>query len=222
MKKEKILIILVFLITVFFVVACAESNEDNHILEPSIAESSTEEITEETSIINKINTTSKDDSEYYDQVEMNQTLELGFATIVFSGFSIDRELLPKNTSGVYMYLAENEGSKYIHLVGSVTNNTGEQFDVENIVVRFVFDDQYKYDGFMKADSGFMEAYDHYVDPMTSTDFHICAIVPDEVVTSFHNCKVRFGFRDNFKEIRNEFEYYIGNCDYKYEFQITQK
>lgn len=208
--------------TMFFLVACSEKNEKKDSVASVETESSTEEPSEETAVIvNKINTTTKDDSEYYDQIELNQTLDLGFTKIVFSSYSIDRELLPKDTSGVYLYYEEKEGSKYIHLVGSVTNNSGEQFDVENIVVQFVFDDQYKYEGFIKADSGFMEAYDHYVDPMGSTDIHLCAIVPDAVVESFHNCKVRFGFCDRFKEIRNDFVNYIGNCDYKYEFQINQ-
>ncbi len=218
--KKSIVLFVVLIMCVAFLVGCSatESEPDQNNLPGSQyvqEDEHPEEKEPEPAIVNKIDTSTKDDSSYYDALTLHKSLKLDFAEIEFNDIQIVDSITPKDTSGVYMYLEDEAGSTYFDLVGSVKNTGNEEVDVENIVIQFVFDNQYKYEGFVIADAGVMRASDKYVNPLDSVDIHIYTLVPDELIGSFKECKIRFGFKKNFLRVWN-FNDDIGMCNYKYE------
>lgn len=223
--KQKTLIIAVVAICVLLMAGCSQKDPISDQDKQAISETETTEVVlEETQseavIVNRIDSSTKNDSEYYDALSLGEAIILEFAELVFNNIQITDTIIPKDTSGVYMYYPDEEGSKFIDLSGSVKNISNEEIDVENITIQFVFDDKYKYEGFVIADAGVMRASDHYVNPLVSVDIHIIADIPDELIDSFENCKIRFGFKKGFSNVRN-FEDGIGMCDYKYEVQYQK-
>lgn len=162
---------------------------------------------EETSIDNKITEKTIE----YQAINLGDTLELDFATITLNRMAIDAEIYPKDTSGVYMYLPANDGKKYIHLIGTLKNTASAQYEIDNTAVHFIFDDNYEYDGYLKADAGVFRAFDYCVDPLTTVDIHLIGEIPDELIDSFNKCTIQFGFKNNFERV-----YKIEDCDYLYQ------
>lgn len=162
---------------------------------------------EETSADNKI----KDQTVEYQTVNLGDTIELDFATITLNRVAIDEEVYPKDTSGVYMYLPDIEGKKYIHLIGTLKNTANAQYEIDNTAVHFIFDDNYEYDGYLKADAGVFRAFDYCVDPLTSVDIHLIGEIPDELINSFDKCTIQFGFKNNFERV-----YKTEDCDHLYQ------
>jgi hypothetical protein len=148
----------------------------------------------------------------YQNVRQGDSITLDFVEIKIDKTSIDNEVYPKDTSGVYMYLPEVDGKKYFQLTGSLKNTYSTMYKVNNIIVQMVFDDNYTYSGYLKADSGVFDAYDYQVDPLESVEIHIIAEIPDELIESYSKCSVYFGFAQNFERVSS-----LDECDYRYEF-----
>lgn len=86
-------------------------------------------------------------------------------------------------------------------------------------VSFTFDGKYNYDGSITADEDGSFSYIYaYLEPLESEKFYIVASVPDELIESYKNVEVKFGFKDNF-----EYEYGIqeDQCDNLYSINIAK-
>lgn len=174
----------------------------------------------EEEIVNKIEDNSTPEQEekiISKSVQLGGKETLGFAEIKFEKTSLENELYPKDTSGVYMYFEEEAGKKYFQLVGTIKNTSNLQYDIEHMCATFCFDDYYTFNAALAADAGQFRAFDHYVDPLNTVDFHLYVQIPNELANSFKSCVIQFGFSENFDSV-----YDFDECDYLYELKCTKR
>lgn len=152
----------------------------------------------------------------FQNVSPGESIYLSFTEIYLDRVSIDEEVFPRDTSGVYMYLPAIEGKKYFQLIGSLKNTFTTMYEIDNTMVQFIFDDTYEYTGFLKADAGVFKAFDYQVDPFVTVDIHIIGEIPDELINGFSKCTIELGFAENFEKVQN-----LDSCDYKYKIEYKR-
>lgn len=154
-------------------------------------------------------TTEADEVKFVD-INLGNTIDLDFTEIALKTVSIEKEVYPRDTSGVFMYLPEIDNKSYFQVVGSLKNISSAMYEVDNMIVQLIFDGKYTYDGYVKADAGVFRAYDYQVDPFETVDIHIIGEIPNELLNSFSKCDIHFGFANEFSRVRN-----MESCEYKY-------
>ena len=156
----------------------------------------------------------------YKSVNFGEKIPLDFVEITIDGASSSKEMKPDNPKSVYRYSQEQDGKTYFYLYGTIKNTSGEQYEfAQNMYVSFTFDGKYNYDGSITADEDGSFSYIYaYLEPLESEKFYIVASVPDELIESYQNVEVKFGFKDNF-----EYEYGIqeDQCDNLYSINIAK-
>ena len=149
---------------------------------------------------------------------IGDSIALDFVEISLLEYCCTEEILPSDTSGVYSYVADEEGEQYWCLVGNLKNTHGEEYDVEDMVAELCFDNKYTYKAHLKADDGGNDFYGNNVKPLDSVKFYIYASVPDEMIEAYSSCTVKFGFNESFSgSYYDDFE----DCDYVYKVTIKK-
>ena len=144
-------------------------------------------------------------------LQLGDTIENEFTIIKIEAYQIADELYPKDTSGVYMYYPDVEGSVYLDVQGTLKNISNKQYDIEEMCIDYKFDDSYEYYGYVLADAGVFRASDNYVDPLNTVDVHFVVEIPNELASGYKNFELKIGFNDNFKDVANDIEL----CKYIY-------
>lgn len=157
----------------------------------------------------------KENDLQFETVNYGDTISTDFVEMTIESIQNAEALYPTDTSGVYSYMSDQDGEKYFYLKGSLKNIGGNAYSSENIVAEICFDDKYNYRAYLKADDGGNDFYGDYVKPFGSIIYYIYASIPDELLDSYSECTIKFGFKENFKgSYYDDFE----ECDYLY--QIT--
>ena len=127
-------------------------------------------------------------------------------------------ILPTDTSKGYSYKADVEKEKYFYISGTLKNLSGDSYDVEHIFAQMVFDDKYTYSGQMAACAWTSNFYGEYVKPLGSVKFYIFSSIPDELIDTYSQCTVSFGFQNNFDGTMFLSK---DDCDYLYTLTATR-
>lgn len=163
------------------------------------------------------NTKAKDNIEFK-SVNYGDTISNDFVSMTIEKSSISEELYPTNTSSVYSYIPNKDNEQYFYLTGNIKNISGDTYNVENIYATMTFDDKYNYKASLKADDGGNNFYGNNVKPLGNVKYYLYVSVPNELIESYSNCLIRFGFKENFeRDYSNDFSLY----NYRYEINVSR-
>lgn len=180
----------------------------------------------ESELTNKINDNSDSNSSgsasseelEFEAVNYGDKISLDFVEMSIDTASISEEIYPTDTSGVYSYKPDQDGEQYFYLSGTIKNTGGSAYSVEDMEIEFVFDDKYTYSGYLIADDGGNDFFGDYVKPFGSVKYYIYSSIPDELISTYSICNIKFAFNDNFDGGYSiEFE----NSDYLYQITISR-
>lgn len=167
---------------------------------------------------NQISGSSEDKVEFT-KVKYGDVISKEFVEMTIQKASTAQELKPTDTTGVYSYMADKEGETYFYLTGTIKNIGADGYSVEEMEIEFCFDDKYNYSGYVKADDGGDDFYGDYVKPFGSVKYYICASIPDELISKYSTCVIRFAFDDNFGH--RSFMDDISEYDNRYEIVLNK-
>lgn len=174
---------------------------------------------------NKINpiettTTTTKPATKYITANLNEQIKTDFVEITLDSSSSNKEIKPEKPKSFYTYRKEQEGKTYFYVKGNIKNISGEQFEyADNMYVKFKFDNNYSYDGSVAADEDGSLSYIYaYLEPLEAETFYMYASIPNELIDSFQNVDVYFGFKKNF-----EHKYGIteDECDFVYNLKLSK-
>lgn len=162
---------------------------------------------------------SQEDKVEFTKVKYGDTISKDFVEMTIEKAATAQELKPTDTTGVYSYMADRDGETYFYLTGTIKNIGTDSYSVEEMKIEFCFDDKYNYSGYVKADDGGNDFYGDYVKPFGSVKYYIYASIPDELISSYSNCVIRFAFADDFgyKSSFDDFDEY----DHRYEIKLNK-
>jgi hypothetical protein len=86
----------------------------------------------------------------------------------------------------------------------------------------VFDEKYTYSGYVKADDGGNDFYNSTVKPFGSVKYYLVSSIPDELLTQYTSCEIKFGFTENFDNYQVQYGgKYVDECDYLYKIVVSR-
>ena len=150
-------------------------------------------------------------------IKIGDTISLDFVEMSFDETGVADTILPVDTSGVYSYIGDKENEKYFYLTGTLKNTSGNAYSVDNIYAQIIFDGKYTYSALLAACNWSDDFYGDRVNPLASVKYYIYASIPEELIESYSECVITFGFSDNFST--SKYSLTQDKCDYVY--TITQ-
>lgn len=209
---KKILRLFIYLTLLITITGCGNnslnnvSNEDN--VENKVTESD-----------NETNETNETTNSKFKSINFNEQINLDFVELNLTTAMTGKEIKPENPKGVYRYSSKQEGKTYFYVYGTIKNIGKENFEfADSMYVEFVFDDNYTYNGSVKADEEGSFSYIYaYLDPLESEKIYFTVSVPDELIEKYQNVELKFGFKKNFEGHYNTYE----DCDYLYSIKINK-
>ncbi len=206
------------------VVACGNTNKvdsDNsrastNKVEQNSSDSNVNQVFSDSNQVD--NNSSEGKNVEFKTVNFGDTITTDFLEMTIEKASTSQELKPTDTSSVYSYMEDQDNETYFYITGNMKNVGGDSYSVEDMNIQMTFDDKYNYSGFIAADDGGYDFYGDYVKPFGSVKYYMYASIPDELISSYSTCKIRFAFHDNFKDdYKTDFSKY----EYCYEINLTK-
>lgn len=154
----------------------------------------------------------------FSQVNLGDSITTDFVEMTVEKAETAQELHPTDTSSVYSYMPDENGETYFYLFGAIKNISGDSYDVEDMNIVMTFDGKYNYTGYIAADDGGNDFYGNYVKPLVSVKYYMYASVPDELISSYSTCTVKFGFHENFD---HDYETDFNGYEYCYSIDLTK-
>lgn len=155
----------------------------------------------------------------YDMINIGDKIELDFVEIEIEEYGTSDTITPTDTSRGYSYIADVEKEKYYYITGTLKNLSGNTYDVENILVEFVFDEKYTYSGRLAACAWTNSFYGENVKPLGTVKYYIYASIPEELIDSYSTCKISFGFANEFSV--SKYSINESSCDHIYSLTIER-
>lgn len=134
-------------------------------------------------------------------VALGDTISLDFVEMTLEEIGVSETILPVDTSRVYSYISDTPNEKYFYLTGTLKNLSGNTYDVEDIFAQMVFDGTYSYSAYLTACAWSNNFYDESVKPLGTVKYYIYASIPDELINSYGECEIKFGFANDFSVSR---------------------
>ena len=200
--------------------ACASSNASTNEAESKASEASAEaentvETTQtESTVQNQMSETTAEEEVQEEQAIEFETVHFGdsiitdFVEMTVESMDTSQELKPTDTSSVYSYMSDQDGETYFYVTGTMKNTSGDSYSVEDMNIQMTFDGKYNYTGYIAADDGGNDFYGDYVKPFGSVKYYMYASIPDELISSYSTCVIKFAFHDNFMhDINTDFSTY---------------
>ena len=151
-------------------------------------------------------------------VALGDTISLEFVEISLDETGVSDEILPVDTSRGYSYISDNELEKYYYATGVLKNLSGNAYSADDIFAEMVFDGKYTYSANLIACAWSDSFYDDYVKPLGTVKYYIYASIPDELIESYSECVLTFGFADDFGV--SKYSLSQDKCDYIYSLTIN--
>ena len=200
-----------------------ESKEENSSQE----ESKSEESSAAESKVNKVGNAEDSSAEQSKEPEIDFTIvnagdkiENDFVQMTIDSASVAQELYPKDDGTQYFLsgYADKDSEQYLYIKGTIKNVSGAAYSADEMYVQFKFDDKYEYTGTVSIDNGEGDFYGDYMKPLTSADYYIWASVPDEIISSYKTCEIKFVFHDEFK---HDYSSNFGEYENRYMITVTK-
>ena len=67
-----------------------------------------------------------------------------------------------------------------------------------MAIQMTFDGKYNYPGYIAADDGGYDFFGNYVKPFGAVRYYMYTSIPDELMSQYSTCEVKFAFHDNFR------------------------
>lgn len=157
-------------------------------------------------------------SNHTESVALGDTISLNFVEISLEEAGVSDTILPVDTSRGYSYISDNELEKYYYVTGVLKNLSGNAYSADDIFAEMVFDGKYTYSAYLIACAWSNSFYDDYVKPLGTVKYYIYASVPDELIESYSECILTFGFADSFSV--SKYSLSQEKCDYLYSIIIN--
>ena len=154
-----------------------------------------------------------------ESVVLGDTISLEFVEISLEEIGISDTILPVDTNRGYSYISDNEFEKYYYVTGVLKNLSGDAYSADDIFAEMIFDGKYTYSANLRACAWSNNFYDDYVKPLGTVKYYIYASIPDELIESYSECVLTFGFADNFNV--SKYSLSQDKCDYLYSITINQ-
>lgn len=153
-----------------------------------------------------------------ENVALGDTISLEFVEVSLDETGVSDEILPVDTSRGYSYISDNELEKYYYVTGILKNLSGEAYNADNIYAEMLFDGKYTYSANLIACAWSNNFYDDYVKPLGTVKYYVYASVPDELIESYSECVLTFGFANNFSV--SKYSLSQDKCDHLYSLVIN--
>lgn len=203
--KKKGLTFILFLSLVLVLTGCTENSSPNKV-DSSDTKNKVEDI--------------EDNSVEYKSVNFKDKIKTDFVEITLTKAKTGKEIKPDKPKSVYRYHQKQDGKTYFYVYGNIKNVSGKKFEfADNMYVLFSFDDKYEYGGYVSADESGTFSYIYaYLDPLEKEKFYLIAAVPNEVIKTYKNVELKFGFKENFE---HEYNIQEKDCDYLYSIKMSK-
>lgn len=131
-------------------------------------------------------------------VKMGDVVENDYIYLSFDTFGSDAKIRSgaSGTPGAYYYESDN-GDPFFYVYGTFKNLGGKPVDIRRVYGQFCFNGKYYYEGNFE---GVVDDYGDFVynvTPLSTVNYYMFAVVPQELVDSYTTCTVRFGFTEDF-------------------------
>lgn len=157
-------------------------------------------------------------SNHTESVTLGDTVSLDFVEISLEETGVSDTILPVDTSRGYSYISDNELEKYYYVTGVLKNLSGSAYSADDIFAEMVFDGKYTYSANLIACAWSNNFYDDYVKSLGTVKYYIYASIPDELIESYSECVLTFGFANNFSV--SKYSLSEEKCDYLYSIIIN--
>ena len=142
----------------------------------------------------------------YQQLSPGDTVELDFVTLTVDGVSIQDEIYPEDTSGVYLYYEDKENAAYIFLKGTIKNLAGENLESRYVQGKISINDFYNYDADLIIAPDPAALTDYALAPLQEAPFYLYASVPQEAVDLLEQGVITLSFNDMFAQESGGYAY----------------
>lgn len=121
-------------------------------------------------------------------IKKGSKIDVGGFDITFNKFEFSYDVLPKNTSGFYTHYEADKGKVYYHVAMDLKNNNNQNITGDEILkAELIYNNDYKYDGFIVLDetdgSGFDYANITSITPLETRGVRVLFDIPEEVESS---------------------------------------
>ena len=134
------------------------------------------------------------------EIPLGTPITLPFATIIFDHAEVTGMVGSNELHHSYNTAAE--GTRYMALQGTITNESNIELKAEQVRVEFVFDDNYTYSGSANADVLLDGGKIGVLTPLTTCDYTLYTAIPEALTTSFKTCRVTYALNDDFATTPN--------------------
>lgn len=121
-------------------------------------------------------------------ISLGDSMKIGNdVTLEFKTYEWCDKIVPSKTDGVYSYMSDVDGEKYLVIRGTITNDSGAEIDPSYCSrVELVMNDKYNYDGEFKVESS--DGTDFYggAKPLQTLNTVLYFSVPDEAKDKFES------------------------------------
>ena len=121
-------------------------------------------------------------------VTVGTSISSGGFDITFNTFEFSYDVLPKNPSGFYNHYVADKGKVYYHVAMDIKNNNKQTIRGEDVFskVELVYNNDYKYDGFIVLDEDDGSGFDFGstpIKPLETKGIRILFKLPEEIETA---------------------------------------
>lgn len=219
MKRTAVLLLSIILCVIF--AACGSPNSENTVEDNSSGNSNSANQVDNSANHTadaKDSTKDEDSDVHFTTLNFGDTISTDFVEMTIQKAETAQELYPTDTSGSYNYKPDQDGETYFYVLGTIKNTSGDSYDVEDMRIVMTFDGKYNYSGYIAADDGGNDFYGSYVKPFGSVKYYMYASIPDELISTYSTCVVKFAFHENFEHDRkSDFSVY----EHCYEINLTR-
>lgn len=144
---------------------------------------------EDPKLLEKVNTKVNDtSSKLTKEIKKGSKINAGGFSITFNKFEFSYDVLPKNTNGFYTHYQADKGKVYYHVAMDLKNNNKQHINGDKLLnAELVYDNDYKYSGFIALDktdgSGFDYANITSIQPLETRGVRLLFDIPQEIEKS---------------------------------------
>lgn len=172
MKKLKQMgIIMISLIMVIGLVGCTVEDSQSKVNES-----------------NSINDPKEQEKTNTEEIKEGSKISVGGFDITFNKFEFSYDVLPKNPSSFYTHYEADKGKVFYHIAMDLKNNNKQNIGGDELLkAELVYNNDYKYDGFVVLDSTDESTFDYAnitsITPLETRGVRLLFDIPQEIETA---------------------------------------
>lgn len=127
-------------------------------------------------------------SELTTEITKGSKVDVGGFDITFNTFEFSYDVLPKNINGFYTHYEADKGKVYYHIAMDLKNNNKQNIAGDKLLkAELVYNNDYKYNGFVVLDSTDNSTFDYAnitsITPLETRGVRILFDIPQEIETA---------------------------------------